>query len=154
MPAKTGLPLHKATHEALPFQSSTARLLQRLKALQHDNPPGPSESPPDDLLSRTDITDTETDSPTRTSPAPTPGRPSSMLTTIKNTLGLDVGAIPGYPPSSTLAPKPPGWRWFERDPDIDKSASFLLAHLPSHLTNRFRNLRQFLLDSLSCLVYL
>jgi protein SFI1 len=131
MPAKTGIPPHKATPQAPPSQSSTARLLQRLKALQHENTPGPSESPPDDILSRTDVTDTETDSPLRAAPAPTPGRPSSMLTTTNNTLGLEVGTVPGYPPSSTLAPsKPPGWRWFERDPDIDKSVPFLTSTPP------------------------
>ena len=111
-------------------QSSTGRLLQRLKALQHEQPVKPSESPPDDILSRTDITDTETDSPLRAAPAPTPGRPSSRLTT-NNTLGLDVGSNPGYPPSSTLAPlRPTGWRWSERDPDIDKSVPFLTSTPP------------------------
>lgn len=48
--------------------------------------------------------------------------------TTNNTLGLDVGGIPGYPPSSTLAPsKPTGWRWPERDADIDKSIPSSLA---------------------------
>jgi protein SFI1 len=127
-PAKTRLPLHKATPQAPPSQSSTARLLQRLRVLQHENPPGPSVPPPDDHLSQTDITDIEADSPPRAAP----GRPSTMLTaTTNNTLGFDVGAIPGYPPSSTLAPsKPPGWRWFERDPDIDKSVPFLTSTPP------------------------
>jgi protein SFI1 len=141
-PAKARLPLHKATPQAhLPSstvasvtplaQPSTARLLKRLKALQHEQPPEPPESVPDDLLSRTDITDTETDSPPRAAPVPTPGRPSSGLTTTDNTLGLDVGAIPRYPPSSTLAPsKPAGSRWFERDPDIDKSVPFLTSTPP------------------------
>jgi protein SFI1 len=125
------MPHHKATPQVPPSQSSTARLLQRLKALQHEQHVKPSESPPDDLLSRTDMTDTEADSPPRSTPAPTPGRSSSRLTTTNNTLGLDVGTIPGYPPSSTLAPsKPAGWRWFERDPDIDKSVPFLTSTPP------------------------
>lgn len=130
MPAKAKPPHHKATSQVPHSQSSTGRLLQRLKALQHEQPVKPSESPPDDLLSRTDITDTETDSPLRTAPAPTPGRSSSKLTT-NNTLGLDVGSNPGYPPSSTLAlSRPTGWRWFERDPDIDKSVPFLTSTPP------------------------
>jgi protein SFI1 len=142
MPARTKPPPHKTTPQVHlpsskaasvtpPAQSSTARLLQRLKALQHETLPDPSESVPDDLLSRTDITDTETDSPPRAAPTPTPGRPSSKFTTTDNTLGLDVGANPGYPPSSTLAPsKPIGWRWFDRDPDIDKSVPFLTSTPP------------------------
>lgn len=142
-PAKTRPPLHKATPQAhLPpskvasvtppaQSSSTARLLQRLKALQHETPPEPSESAPDDLLSRIDVTDTETDSPPHTAPAPTPGRPSVKFTTTDNTLGLDVGSNPGYPPSSTLAPsKSTGWRWLDRDPDIDKSVPFLTSTPP------------------------
>ena len=140
-PAKTRLPLHKVTPQAHlpsskvalvapPAQSSTARLLQRLKGLQNGQPSEPSEF--GELHSRTDITDTETDSPRRAAPGPTPGRPSSsMLTTTNNTLGLDVGAVPEYPPSSTLAPsKPIGWRWSERDPDIDKSVPFLTSTPP------------------------
>ncbi len=141
-PARAKPPLHKATPQAhLPSskvpsvtpttQSSTARLLQRLKALQHETPPELSESAPDDLLSRTDITDTEADSLPRAGPTPTPGRPLSMFTTTDNTLGLDVGATPGYPPSSTLAPsKSTGWRWPDRDPDIDKSVPFLTSTPP------------------------
>src|SRR6266849_1672713 len=132
-PARTKLPLHKATPQAHPppskvasatppTQSSTARLLQRLKALQHETLPESSESAPDDHLSRFDMTDTEADSPPPTVPVPTPGRPSTRFTTTDNTLGLDVGSNPGYPPSSTLAPsKSTGWHWMDRDPDIDKS---------------------------------
>ena len=139
-PAKTRLPLHKATPQAITpsskvasvtpaAQSSTARLLQRLKTLQRGQPTEPSEA--GDLPSQTDITDTETDSPPRTTPAPAPGRPSSTFTTTNNTLGLDVGAVPGYPPSSTLAPsKPTGLRWPERDFDIDKSVPFLTSTPP------------------------
>ena len=141
-PARTRPPLHKATPQAHPSsskvasvtpsaQSSTARLLQRLKALQHETPPDPSESAPDDLLSRFDMTDTETDSPPRTAPAPTHGRPSVKFTVADNTLGLDIGSNPGYPPSSTLAPgKFTGWTWPERDPDIDKSVPFLTSTPP------------------------
>jgi hypothetical protein len=140
-PARARPPLNKATPQAHlpaskaapvtpPAQSSTARLLQRLKALQHETLPEPSESAPDDVLSRIDMTDTETDSP-RTAPAPTPGRPSVKFTTTDNTLGLDVGSNPGYPPSSTLAPsKSTGWHWLERDPDIDKSVPFLTSTPP------------------------
>ena len=142
IPTRTGPPLHKTTPQAhLPLskvaamtphaQSPTARLLQRLKALQHETPPEPSESAPDDLLSRTDMTDTEADSPPRTVPAPTGVRPSTRFTTTDNTLGLDVGANPGYPPSSTLAPsKSTGWHWLDRDPDIDKSVPFLTSTPP------------------------
>lgn len=142
-PARARLPLHKATPQAhlpsskvaavtAPAQSSTARLLQRLKALQHETPPEPSESAPDDILSRIDMTDTETDSPPpRTTSGPTPGRSSTKFTTTDNTLGLDVGANPGYPPSSTLVPtKSTGWHWMERDPDIDKSVPFLTSTPP------------------------
>jgi protein SFI1 len=141
-PAMTRPPLHKVAHQAHPppskvapvtppAPSSTARLLQRLKALQHETPPEPSESAPDDLLSRFDMTDTETDSPQRTAAAPTPGRPLTKFTTTDNTLGLDVGSNPGYPPSSTLAPgKSTGWHWLERDPDIDKSVPFLTSTPP------------------------
>jgi hypothetical protein len=99
--------------------------------LQHTQPPEPSESAPDDLLSRTDVTDTEADFPSRAAPAPARGRPLSDLTTTNNSLGLDVGAVSGYPPSSTLAPsKPTGWRWSGRDPDIDKSVPFLTSTPP------------------------
>ena len=142
-PTRTRPPLHHnaapqvhvppskvTTQIAPPVQSSTARLLQRLKALQHETLE-PSESAPDDLLSRTDVTDTETDSPPRAAPTPARGRPLSELTTTNNTLGLDVGATSGYPPSSTLAPsKVAGWRWPERDPDIDKSVPFLTSTPP------------------------
>lgn len=139
-PARTRPPLHKATPQVPPSskiapitpptQSSTTRLLQRLKTLQHEPSPDPSESAPDDLLSRTDMTDTE-DSPPRAAPAPARRQPSSELTTTNNTLGLDVGAVSGYPPSSTLAPtKPTGWRWPERDPDIDNSVPFLSSTPP------------------------
>ncbi|KAI0302238.1 Sfi1 spindle body protein-domain-containing protein [Russula brevipes] len=138
--ARAGPPLHKTTPQPpppsakvtpiTPSQPSTARLLQRLKALQHTQPPEPSESAPDDLLSRTDVTDTETDFPLRAAP-PVRGRPLSDLTTTTNSLGLDVGAVSGYPPSSTLAPsKPTGWRWSGRDPDIDKSVPFLTSTPP------------------------
>ena len=51
-----------------PVQSTTARLLQCLVGLQHERPSEPSESAPDDLVSRTDATDTETDSPPRAAP--------------------------------------------------------------------------------------
>jgi protein SFI1 len=144
-PIRARPPFHNATSQAHlpskpapiapPVQSSTtARLLQRLKALQHEpssEPPEPSESAPDDLLSRTDVTDTEADSPLRATPASARGRPFSELTTANNTLGLDVGATSSYPPSSTLAPsKVAGWRWSERDPDIDKSVPFLTSTPP------------------------
>ena len=137
-PARTRPPPHKATPQAhlppskvVPAQSSTARLLQRLKALQHETPPDPSDSAPDDLLSRFDITDTETDPPPLAAFAPTPGQPSAKFTTTDNTLGLDVGSNPGYPPSSTLAPsKATGWHWMDRDPDIDKSVPFLTSTPP------------------------
>jgi hypothetical protein len=144
-PTRTRPPLHDATPQARfpskvtplapPVQSSTtARLLQRLKTLQHEpthEPSEPSESAPDDLLSRTDVTDTEADMPPRATPAPPRGRPLSELTTTNNTLGLDVGATSSYPPSSTLAPsKAAGWRWPERDPDIDKSVPFLTSTPP------------------------
>lgn len=139
-PTRARPPLHNATPQARlpskvaplapPVQSSTtARLLQRLKTLQHEptrEPSEPSESAPDDILSRTDVTDTEADTP-----APPRGRPLSELTTTNNTLGLDVGATSSYPPSSTLAPsKAAGWRWPERDPDIDKSVPFLTSTPP------------------------
>jgi protein SFI1 len=146
VPTRTRPPLHNATPQAHhpsskitaitpPVQSSTtARLLQRLKVLQHEptpEPPEPSESAPDDLLSRTDVTETEIDSPPRATPAPPRGRPLSELTSTNNTLGLDVGAASSYPPSSTLAPsKAAGWRWPERDPDIDKSVPFLTSTPP------------------------
>ena len=121
----------KITPITSPVQSTTTRLLQRLKALHHEQPPEPSESAPDDLLSQTDVTDTETDLLPRAAPAPARGRPLSELTTTNNTLGLDVGAISTYPPSSTLAPsKAAGWRWPERDPDIDKSVPFLTSTPP------------------------
>jgi len=125
------LPSSKVTSITSPVQSTTARLLQRLKGLQHEQAPEPSESAPDDLLSRTDVTDTEADLPPRVAPAPARGRPLSELTTTNNTLGLDVGATSNYPPSSTLAPsKAAGWRWPERDPDIDKSVPFLTSTPP------------------------
>lgn len=96
-----------------------------------NDPPEPSESVPDNLLSRTDVTDTETDPPLRAAPAPGRGRPLSELTTTNNTLGLDVGAASTHPPSSTLAPsKAAVWRWPERDPDIDKSVPFLTSTPP------------------------
>jgi len=124
------LPPSKVTPITSPVQSTTARLLQRLRTLQHERPPEPSESAPDDL-SRTDVTDTETDPPLRAAPAPARGRPLSELTTTNNTLGLDVGATTTYPPSSTLAPsKAAVWRWPDRDPDIDKSVPFLTSTPP------------------------
>ena len=59
------------------------------KELQHGQPSEPSEF--GDLPSRTDIIDTETDSPRRDA-GPTSRRPSSSMVTItNNTLGLDVG---------------------------------------------------------------
>jgi hypothetical protein len=56
------------------------------------------------------MTDTETDLLPHTAPAPTPGRPSVKFTTTDNTLGLDVGSNPGYPPIllTTLKTVPPG----------------------------------------------
>jgi len=135
-PAKPGPSVHNFTPRPLSknapitpsVQSPTARLLQRLRTLRHEQPPEPSESVPDDFLSRTDVTDTETDSPPRAALASAYGRPPSELTTTNNTLGLDTRGISGYPPSSTLAPsKPTGWRWPERDPDIDKSVPFLTS---------------------------
>ena len=124
-------PSSKVIAMTSPVQSTTARLLQRLRGLRHEQPPEPSESAPDDLVSRMDVTDTETDSPPRAAPAPVRGRPLSELTTTNNTLGLDVGATTTYPPSSTLAPsKAAGWRWPERDPDIDKSVPFLTSTPP------------------------
>ena len=112
-------------------QSSTARFLQRLKGFQHERPIEPSESAPDDLLSRTDITDTETEPPPRTALLPGRGQSLSELTTTNNTLGLDVGPFSSYPPSSTMAPsKPTAWRWPERDPDVDKSVPFLTSTPP------------------------
>jgi protein SFI1 len=121
----------KITPMPLQPQSSTTRLLQRLKGLQHDRLVRPSESPPDDLFSRTDVTDTEADSPPRAIPLPERGRSLSELTTTDNTLGLDVGPFSSHPPSSTLAPsKPTGWRWPERDPEIDKSVPFLTSTPP------------------------
>ena len=116
-------------------QSSTARLLQRLKTMQREEPVEPSESVPDDLLSQTDITDAGTDSLPPTEPLRARGRSSSELTADNNTLGLDIGAMTSYPPSSTLAPsRATGWRWSERDLDIEKSVPFLTSTppLPSH----------------------
>ena len=120
--------------------SSPARLLQRLKGLQHE-PPKPSE--PGDLSSRTDITGSETESPQGNAPAPTPGRPSSTLAFSHNTLGLDVGSIPEYPSSLTLAPgKLTGWRWLERDPVF---VAFFTSTPPFSPQDRLRGL----FDSLS-----
>ena len=132
------LPPSKVTPITSPVQSTTARLLQRLRTLQHERPPEPSESAPDDLLSRTDVTDTEADSSLRAAPAPARGRALSELTTTNNTLGPDVGATTTYPPSSTLAPsKAVVRRWPDRDPDIDKSVPFLttVARHPFRPTN-------------------
>ena len=133
--ALTTLQTHHLPAKVTPIvpqpQSSTARLLQRLKGLQHGRPVEPSESPQDDLFSRTDVTDTEADSPPRAIPLPGRGRSLSELTTTDNTLGLDVGPLSSHPPSSTLAPsKPTGWRWPERDPEIDKSVPFLTSTPP------------------------
>ncbi|KAN0140828.1 Sfi1 spindle body domain containing protein [Lactarius tabidus] len=128
-------PLSRAAPGTSRPQSSTARLLQRLKTLQREEPVEPSESAPDDLLSQTDITDAGTDSLSPTEPLPARGRSSSELTADNNTLGLDIGAMSSYPPSSTLAPsKATGWRWSERDLDIEKSVPFLTSTppLPSH----------------------
>jgi protein SFI1 len=128
-------PLSRATPDTPRPQSSTARLLQRLKTLQREEPVEPSESAPDDLLSQTDITDGGTDSLPPTEPLRTRGRSSSELTADNNTLGLDIGAMSSYPPSSTLAPsKATGWRWSDRDLDIEKSVPFLTSTppLPSH----------------------
>jgi protein SFI1 len=137
-PPRAKLPLPKATSttpKAAPMtpqpQSSTARLLQRLKGLQDERPVEPSESAPDDLFSRTDITDTEADPPPRPAPLLGPGQSLSEFTITNNTLGLDVGPLSSYPPSSTLAAsKLTGRRWPERDPDIDKSVPFLTSTPP------------------------
>lgn len=128
-------PLSRAAPDTPRPQSSTARLLQRLKTLQREEPVEPSESAPDDLLSQTDITDAGTDSLPPTEPLRARGRSSSELTADNNTLGLDIGAMSSYPPSSTLAPsKATGWRWSERDLDIEKSVPFLTSTppLPTH----------------------
>ncbi|KAI0306384.1 hypothetical protein B0F90DRAFT_1814293 [Multifurca ochricompacta] len=118
-------------------QSSTTRLLQRLKGLQHERPVEPSESAHDDLLSQTDITDTRTDSPPSVVALQARGRSSSEFTVTSNSLGLDVGPVPSYPPSSTLAPgKPTGLRWLEQDSDIEKSQ--VLHPLPSSSAPRRR----------------
>jgi hypothetical protein len=121
MPTRNRPPLYKATSQAHlapskaapvtpPAQSSTACLLQRLKALQHETLPEPSESAPDDILNWIDMTDTENDSPPRTAPVPMPRRPLVKFTTTDNTLGLDVGSNPGYPPIllTTLKTVPQG----------------------------------------------
>ena len=132
---QTHLPSSKAAPDTPRPQSSTARLLQRLKTLQREEPVEPSESALDDLLSQTDITDAGTDSLLRAEPPPARGRSSSELTADNNTLGLDIGATSTYPPSSTLAPsKATGWRWSERDLDIEKSVPFLTSTppLPPH----------------------
>ena len=144
------LPSSKVTVMTSPLQSTTACLLQRLKGVRHEQPPEPSESTPDDLLSRVDVTDTETESLLRAAPAPVRGRPLSELTTTNNTLGLDVGATTTYPPSSTLvSSKAAGWRWPERDPDIDKSVPFLTSAPPlsPHKPIWLSYPRQLLLDS-------
>lgn len=102
-PAKTRLFLHKTTPRTHPpslkvvsvtppIQSSTARLLRRLKGSQHGRPPEPSEFGV--LTSRIDITVTETDLPPRAAIAPTPGPSSSTLTTTNNIFGLGVGGTP------------------------------------------------------------
>ena len=120
-----------------PAQSPTARLLQRLKGLQHE-PPKPSE--PGDLSSRTDITGSETESPQGNAPAPTLGRPSSTSTISHNTLGLNVRGIPEYPSSLTLVPgKLTGWRWPERDPVL---VAFFTSTPPFSPQDRLRDLRQ------------
>ena len=106
MPAKTRLPLHKATPQALlpsskvtsvtpSAQSSTARLL-RLKAgiTTMDNPPNSSN-----LLLL--IPSATYDPPPRATPAPTSGL---RLTTTNKTLDLNFGAIPEYSPSSPSKP--------------------------------------------------
>ncbi|KAH9180760.1 hypothetical protein EDB89DRAFT_2122162 [Lactarius sanguifluus] len=133
---QTHLPSSKAAPDTPRPQSSTARLLQRLKTLQREEPVEPSDSAPDDLLSQTDITDAGTDSLLHAEPPPACGRSSSELTADNNnTLGLDIGATSTYPPSSTLAPsKATGWRWSERDLEIEKSVPFLTSTppLPTH----------------------
>jgi protein SFI1 len=134
-PIPTPTPTHPRIQKAAPDtprpQSSTARLLQRLKTLHREEPVEPSDSAPDDLLSQTDITDAGTDSVLRAEPPPARGRSSSELTADNNTLGLDIGAMSTYPPSSTLAPsKATGWRWSERDLDIEKSVPFLTSTPP------------------------
>ncbi|KAH9079630.1 hypothetical protein EDB83DRAFT_2343719 [Lactarius deliciosus] len=132
---QTHLPSSKAAPDTPRPQSSTARLLQRLKSLQREEPVEPSDSAPDDLLSQTDITDAGTDSLLHAEPPPACGRSSSELTADNNnTLGLDIGAT-SYPPSSTLVPsKATGWRWSERDLEIEKSVPFLTSTppLPTH----------------------
>ena len=128
---QTHLPSSRSAPDTPRPQSSTARLLQRLKTLQREEPVEPSESAPDDLLSQTDITDAGTDSLLRAEPPPARGRSSSELTADNNTLGLDIGATSSYPPSSTLAPsKATGWRWSERDLEIEKSVPFLTSTPP------------------------
>ncbi|KAH9001065.1 hypothetical protein EDB92DRAFT_1811986 [Lactarius akahatsu] len=133
---QTHLPLSKVAPDTPRPQSSTARLLQRLKTLQREEPIEPSDSAPDDLLSQTDITDAGTDSLLHAEPPPACGRSSSELTADNNnTLGLDIGATSTYPPSSTLVPsKATGWRWSERDLEIEKSVPFLTSTppLPTH----------------------
>lgn len=133
--AQTHLPSSRAAPDTPRPQSSTARLLQRLKTLQREETVEPSDSAPDDILSQTDFTDAGTDSVLPAGPPPARGRSSSDLTVDNNTLGLDIGATSAYPPSSTLAPsKATGWRWSDRDLDIEKSVPFLTSTppLPSH----------------------
>ncbi|KAI0273395.1 hypothetical protein BC834DRAFT_921486 [Gloeopeniophorella convolvens] len=132
---KTPLPQVKVAATASSSTSSTARLLQRLKTLQHEpakRAPEPSESAADDdHLSQTELTETETEPPPRAVPARTRGRSSTELTETNNSLGLDIGPTTTYAPSSTAAPSRSMFtRWPERDPEIDKSVPFLTSTPP------------------------
>ena len=137
MPAKTRPPLHKATALVPPSHSSTTRLLQRLKALQHEQCSEPSEISPADNLSRTDISDTETDSPLLAAPVPTLGRPLSRLTTTSNTLGLDVGALNTAPCRSLANLRTPN----SRAPDEGDAWNKIRVEQDEQSANQFCNMR-------------
>ncbi|KAF8268883.1 hypothetical protein EI94DRAFT_1799925 [Lactarius quietus] len=113
---QTHLPLSRATPDTPRPQSTTARLLQRLKTMQREEPVEPSESAPDDLLSQTDMTDAGTDSLPHAEPLPR----------------ADALHLSSHP--TTTPRKATGWRWSERDLDIEKSVPFLTSTppLPTH----------------------
>ncbi|KAI0316688.1 Sfi1 spindle body protein-domain-containing protein [Amylostereum chailletii] len=110
-------------------RANAARLLQRLKTLQHGDQHDPAELHPGGFLTQTDLTeDTEIESqtdapPTRYAPRRAPS-PSQFTTTTTNSLGLDTGGSErprSYPPNK-LAPTRIIPHWSSKDSQVSETA--------------------------------
>ncbi|KAI0064613.1 hypothetical protein BV25DRAFT_1852514 [Artomyces pyxidatus] len=103
-------------------KASAARLLQRLKTtLQHHEPTTAAELLTDDVLSQTEVTETELDYPQDSRHARTPS-------TVTNSLGLDIGS--SSPPKSISTRHAP--LWTSKNSEISQSAPSLSSVPPSY----------------------